>query len=67
MGFIAFTHVTLLNNAWQAVANVAENPETMRTLRNVGDDDDGEVAKDIETDEKPKEEEIEGISGQKVG
>ncbi|KAJ9606152.1 hypothetical protein H2200_009113 [Cladophialophora chaetospira] len=51
IGFIAFTQVSSLKNAWQTVAHVTENTETMQILKTVGDKDDGEVAKGIEADE----------------
>ncbi|KAI1624598.1 hypothetical protein EDD37DRAFT_352246 [Exophiala viscosa] len=36
VGFISFTHVSSLKNAWQVMADISESPETVAILRNVG-------------------------------
>ncbi len=51
VGFILFTRVSSLKNAWQVIADVSENPETAAVLHDVGNRPDSEVAKSIEQDE----------------
>ncbi|KAI1610864.1 hypothetical protein EDD36DRAFT_497743 [Exophiala viscosa] len=51
VGFISFTHVSSLKNAWQVRADISESPETAAILRNVGGKTDGQVAESIEKDE----------------
>lgn len=51
MGFVSFTRVSSLKNAWQVIADVSQNPEMAGILHNVGGRSDGEVAELVEKDE----------------
>ncbi|KAK4938818.1 hypothetical protein LTR10_020825 [Elasticomyces elasticus] len=51
IGFISFTRVSSLKNAWQAIADVSECPEMAEILRHVMSKSDSAVATSIEQDE----------------